>query len=1035
MTLEHCSLRIAALMLLACPLALHAQSTTATLTVRVVDASDAAIPRAAVRVENIGTRLQRVSEATSDGQATIPLLPPGTYTVFVDQAGFAPARVDDLVLNVGDATVVRVQLKVATLDESVTVITNADRVSMSPAVSTVVNRQFLDRTPLNGRSLQPLIAQVPGVILTPGAAGQFSVNGQRPDANYMTIDGVSANIGVTIDTLSGQSATGAGIGYNVFGGTSSLLSLDTVQEFQLQTSSASAEFGRQPGGQIVLVTRSGTNQLRGSLFEAIRNEAFDASDWFANRAQLPQAELRQHQFGAALGGPVVIPGLYQGRNRTFFFASYEGLRLKLPTTQNTFVPAMRIREEAAEVLKPFLAAQPLPTGPEEISPVTGEPTGRAPFVVGVSNTTTQDGTSVRIDHTLTGRVQLFGRWNHAPSSTDVRDVGAHIERNQIGLTTVTLGSTTTLTSQLVHELRFNMSSGTAREINIHDSFGGAVPVTNAQFPGGKEYAEQDMIFYADPARTLVMGYLELGPDDTNRQKQWNLVTSLSWLRGGHRLKVGLDWRQLRPVGGLSDFFYYQFQGLDTIRAGTTASTFTHSSSVEFFPIVNNVSAYVDDTWQLRPNLTATLGLRWELNPPPDEATGRELRTVTGIGTRNIQLAPAGTPLYHTRYNNVAPRLGVAWQMRTQPGWETVVRAGGGLHYDVGSGSWASGFLYYPFSQSTGTLTNVPFPPPAELLTSFPDMDAENPRNLRLAAFDPEFRLPKTWDWNVAVEQALGTGQRMTLTYVGNVGRDLVWTRSLDPASSGFASIALTTNEGTSDYHALQAQYQRSWRKGLQALASYSWAHAIDEVSTGSNSLVFARGNADFDVRHRGSAAVTYDLPGMARGRGKVLLSGWSLDGIVQAQSATPMDIVAGTAIDPLTLTRLNIRPNLVPGVPLYLDDPSAPGGRVVNRAAFAVPPAGQQGDFGRNVVRGFPLWQVDLALRRQIALVASTKLLLRFEAFNVLNHPNFGTINTTLTAATFGQATNMLGRRLGGLSPIYQVGGPRSLQFTAKVEF
>lgn len=991
--------------------------------------------QAAVRVENIGTRLQRVGEATSDGQATIPLLPPGTYTVFVEQAGFAPARLDDLVLNVGDATVVRVQLKVASLDERVTVITNAGRVSMSPAVGTVVNRQFLDRIPLNGRSLQPLIAQVPGVVLTPGSAGQFSVNGQRPDANYMTVDGVSANIGVTIDSLSGPSATGAGIGYNVFGGTSSLLSLDSVQEFQIQTASASAEFGRQPGGQISLVTRSGTNQLQGSLFEAIRNEAFDANDWFANRSQLPQAELRQHQFGAAVGGPVVIPGLYQGRNRTFFFASYEGLRLKLPRTQNTFVPSLRIREEAAEVLKPFLAVQPLPTGPEEISPATGQPTGRAPFVVGVADTTVQNGTSVRIDHTLTSRVQLFGRWNHAPSRTEVRDSGAHIENNQIGLTTVTVGSTTTLTPNLVHELRFNVSRGTAREINQYDSFGGAVPVTAAQFPGGKEQAEQDMIFYSDQASTLSLGYVELGPDDTNRQKQWNLVTSLSWLTGGHRLKVGLDWRQLRPVGQLSDYFIYYFRGLDAIRAGNTASTFQHGSSVKFFPIVNNVSVYLDDTWQLRPNLTATLGLRWELNPPPDEATGREPRTVTGLGTPNIQLAPAGTPLYQTRYNNFAPRFGVAWQMRTQPGWETVVRGGGGLHYDVGSGSWVTGFSGYPFSQNTGALTNVPFPPPAELLNSFPDVDAENTANLRVSAFDPDYRLPKTWSWNAAVEQALGTGQRVTLTYVGNAGRDLVWTRQLDQVAARFSTLLLTTNEGTSDYHAFQAQFQRSWRQGFQALASYSWAHAIDEVSTSSNSSAFLRGNADFDVRHRASTAVTYDLPGLAQGLGKALSSGWSLDGIVQVQSATPVDIVAATVTDPLTLQRVNVRPNLLPGVPLYLDDASAPGGRIINRAAFAIAPAGQAGDLGRNVARGLPLWQVDLALRRQFRLVGRTRLSLRAEAFNVFNHPNFGAIDTSLTSTTFGRATNMLGRRLGGLSSLYQIGGPRSLQFTAKMEF
>jgi hypothetical protein len=307
-------------------------------------------------------------------------------------------------------------------------------------------------------------------------------------------------------------------------------------------------------------------------------------------------------------------------------------------------------------------------------------------------------------------------------------------------------------------------------------------------------------------------------------------------------------------------------------------------------------------------------------------------------------------------------------------------------------------------------------------------------------FDPDLKLPYTMQWNVAVQQALGANQVVTVSYVGAAGRRHLQRRqlSLSAINPNFTTVILTTNDATSDYNALQVQFQRRLSRGLQALVSYTWSHALDEDSTDNGTVVPVRGNASFDVRHVFAAAMTYDIPSPARNRLLgTLLGHWSLDTSTNGRSALPVDLVARQVTNPADGTLAAVRPNVVPGVPLYLDDPTVPGGRRINAAAFSIPPTGQFGDLGRNVVRGLGAWQVDFALRRRFDLTEKIHLQFRAEAFNLFNHPNFGTIQTSLTAANFGQATNMLNQQLSGaaLSQLYQIGGPRSLQFALKLLF
>jgi hypothetical protein len=327
----------------------------------------------------------------------------------------------------------------------------------------------------------------------------------------------------------------------------------------------------------------------------------------------------------------------------------------------------------------------------------------------------------------------------------------------------------------------------------------------------------------------------------------------------------------------------------------------------------------------------------------------------------------------------------------------------------------------------------------------------------VTAFDPNLKLPRVYEWNLALEQSLGAAQTLSATYSGAVGRRLLRKEQLGNVGSSivinpiFSVVVLNRNAATSDYHALYVQYQRRLSRGLQGLASYTWAHSIDTASADSISFAPAakidpktdRGNSDFDVRHTFTAAISYDLPAPKLGFvGKAVLHSWSTDSIVIARSATPVNVITGS--DPLA-TGLSgtlgvARPDLVLGVPLYIEDPTVAGGKRINRAAFVIP-VGRQGTLARNALRGFPMWQMNFSLRRQFSLTERVKLQFGAEFFNIFNHPNFGNPAGRLSSGLFGVSPDILGRSLGssgtggGFSSLYQIGGPRSTQLSLKMKF
>jgi hypothetical protein len=1056
------SLPLAVLTLLfalaALPFAAFGQSATATLSGTVEDQNGAVIPGAAVTAVNTATTLERQATTDSNGSYTFPLLPPGTYIVRVQAQGFTPVENRNVVLNVGDQKALRIQLKAGNISEMIQVNTDAPLINQSPAVGTVVDRQFVENIPLNGRSFQSLIALTPGVVVAPGTTGingEFSVNGQRTEANYYTVDGVAANTG-SLAAGSAYGASGSMPGNTALGTTQSLVSIDSLQEFRMQTSSYSAEYGRTPGGQISFVTRSGSNDWHGSAFEYLRNGVLDANNWFNNANKIAKPAERQNDFGGTLGGPIRIPRLYNGKDRTFFFFSYEGLRVSIPQAATIkFVPDLCLRGVTAQcvgtdkpapiALQPYLNAFPVPNGPENGT------TGMAQSILAFSSPGSLDTTSFRIDHNVNNGFTIFGRFSTSPSQLVTR--GGSFALNNLAKTlstvkTLTVGATNLFSSHLINQFRFNRTWNDQRSQFTLDDFGGAVPFAlrdlkdfNGQPTPGPNLFELFLTFGGN----TTLAYI----DGSTAQRQLNFVDTLSYSLEPHSLKFGVDYRQLSTPLTLSNGEVGQFTSKLQLQQNLAALGEPISqASFPIGPIYKNLSLFAQDDWRPTRRLSLSLGLRWDVNPPPSDIYGNTPYTVDQItNLATSKLAPKGTPLWETTYGNFAPRLGVAYQLRQTSGRETVIRGGFGVFYDLGNTYASQGYASGVGQGSLSILNNVPFPLTTAQLT-LPPPSVAPPYGAPVYAFDPHLQLPYTLQWNGAVEQALGKSQGLTVSYVGAVARRLLWDHTVRPASSGnpnFSStgtLVLTTNRATSSYNALQLQYQRRLSRGLQIFSAYTWSHSIDESSTSITTQQLLRASSNFDLRHNFQTAITYDVPGKYGNPfvGAVLRH-WSLDTRITGRSALPFDISSGTFFDSTGMQSL-LRADLVPSQPLYLYGAQYPGGRAVNFSAFTQPTAAEKaalqfGNAPRNLLRGFPAWQVDFAVRREFPIHERLKLQFRAEAFNIFNHPIFGAIQNNLTtgAAVFGRASGTQNNQLGGLNALYQVGGPRSLQFALKLIF
>lgn len=1010
-----------------------------------------------IRLRNAATRWERQALSDASGNYAFAGLEAGSYEVEAKASGFQSVSIAslevataatitlDFDLNLGAETVFRAEAS------SAQPLLEASKTS----TGTVIRRGFVENLPLNGRSFQSLLEMTPGIVLTKAgtlSGGQFSANGMRSNANNFMIDGVAANVGASAVATFSQQAAGTLPALTVLGGTNSLATLDSLEEFRVETSSFAPEYGRSPGAQVILTTRSGSNQFRGAVWHEFRNEKLDANDWFVNASGRGRSPFRLNQFGGNVGGPI-------WKDRTFFFASYEGLRLRIPQFQRSLVPSESARQRAQGAIQRLLNAFPRPN---VTSPFANPDEGA--FESAYSDPAESNIPSLRVDHRFSTKASVFLRYHRAPTDRLSRAFANQVTTTFLNTDTWTGGSTISFTPSLLLESRFNYSSSNAGFTWDAGEINGAIkPDDSLLFPAiaPRDRASAGM-FLGVPSGVYSSPNLTQGKSIGNGQRQWNLVESLAWNRGGHQWKFGADLRWLRPLADFREFgISYNFGSItNTInlqRATVTVQALAPRARMSF----PSYGFFAQDNWRVTSKLTINYGFRWEWIPSPQ---GDE-RAIYGADQvqdpLTMRVVEATNGIWKTRKNNIAPRFGVAWKM--QP--SLVLRAGGGLFHDLGTGQAVRGFNSWPYN-SVRTTTNAPFPPPAEALTPLP-FNTNAPYSSEFFLMDPELRQPFAGHWNFGVEKEFSGWGALDLRYVGTSGRRLLYTELLrnrpaatvggvllpatnvvNPALFGTGSnVNVVRNRASSDYNALQAQFRRNAGR-VRTQISYTYGKALDNFSdeTTPGAAIsrldreLDRGPADFDVRHNFVAALSWNAPAPLWPK---LFGGWGFDLFQRMRTATPVNIVSG--IDPLNLGITTIvRPDLVAGQPLYLDDAKAPGGRRFNSAAFAAPAAGRQGSLGRNVMRGFRMQQTDLGVRRDFRIRERLRLEWRGDFFNLFNHANFGDPSATLLGGStvnplFGLSSNMLGRTLsmgsGGLSPLFQVGGPRSIQFSLKVAF
>jgi hypothetical protein len=1051
-------------MILIVPASARGQSPNATLRGQVLDSAAGAIAGAEIGVVNTATNVRYSTKTNAEGMYVLPELPPANYEIQVSHSGFKTIVKPDVLMNVRDAVVINFTLPIGAVSERVTVEAGASMINTTDAsVSTVVDQTYIKNMPLNGRSFQDLILLAPGTVTTSpqngsgsaglGQTGEFSVNGQRTESNNYTVDGVSANVGqsAVLGTFTLGGASGSVPALTALGTTQALVSVDALQEFRVQSSTYSAEYGRNPGGQFAFETKSGTNQWHATAYEYVRNNFFDANDWFNNYFGLKEPALRQNDFGGTLGGPVRIPRLYNGNDKTFFFVSYEGLRLMQPQAAAVSnVPDTALRASAPSPLNQALNAFPVqsPNGIDQTA------SGVAQFIGTWSNPSSINSTSFRFDHVVSDKLRLFFRFGDTGSNSAIRGFGGVSPTvNTIlayALQTYTAGATSVFTHRLNNEFRLNYSSNEATNNALIDAFGGSTPVDLRKLAGLGPLSSPCVCLSSIGS----IGPLQ-AQGGSATQRQWNLVDTVSLSLGRHQFKFGVDYRRLAPFAiQPTPIASYEYSSKSNV-ATNGASIFVDALAPAY-PLYKNFSAFAQDEWRALPRLSFSLGLRWEVNPPPGVTQGLEPYTIQGSGPDTWTLAPQGTPLWHTTWYNFAPRLGVAYTLRNAPGRETVVRGGGGVFFDTGQLNGSQGFGGPGFSAFTTVPGSFGVPPAIPAIVNPPSLSDF----MFAVGFAPHLQLPYTLQWNASIEQALGRSQAFTVSYVGAHGSRLEQQNQFFPASNPSRAFFVFVENGlTSDYDSLQVQFRRRLSRGLTALASYTWSHCLDYGSSDFQ-LGYQRGNCDFDVRSSFSGAFSYDAPNVGgKGFSSAVLHGWGLDDRFTARTGFPVNIGGPTFSDPVTGQQMPTGVDLVAGEPIYLygvncasvlqglndlkPGQGCPGGRAINPNAFAQVPTDPNtgaplrlGTAPRNFVRGFGAWQMNLAIRRDFQIYERLKLQFRAEAFNVFNHPNFGNIDPGFGGSpTFGQATATLANSQRILSPLYEFGGSRSMQFALKFVF
>jgi hypothetical protein len=1003
--------------------AASAAQTTGTITGKVTDPSGAVVRGAGVSAKHLETAITRSGQTDAEGRFRFAGLPVGGYEIRVEHDGFRPLVRSGIHLTVNETVSVDLALQVGELDQ-VVVVTGT-----SPAVNThghelsyLVSERTIRELPLNGRNYTDLALLQPGVVAFPHRDGGSvvahglgtSINGQDPRSNVYLLDGTPQN-----DFTNGPAGSAAG----------TALGVETIREFRVEANAYSAEFGRNSGGQINALTKSGTNDLSGTLYWFHRNDNLDARNYF-DPARKP--EFKRNQFGVTAGGPL-------RRDRTFFFLGYEALRERLGRTINTVVPDELARSGVLPAtndpcnatsnvgvhaaVAPYLAEFPVANGPL-IRDANSCPSGLAVFTFPFKQTIDQDFGQFRLDHNFRADVQVFARYTYDGAEqllpTDFPQFPrAFLSRNQF----FTAELRWVQSAALLHSFRFGFSrTRVGQDVRANTS--------------------QPLAPFV-PGRALV-GSIDIGgiprfgtQSSVNVQLTQNVFGfeyGATYSRGRHLWKFGgvverYQDNLFNPTFSLGIFTFPSLRSF-LLNQPQRFVGLTPDGELDRYWRFTLFGFYAQDSWRVHPRLTLNAGLRYEFSTLPEEIRGRD----AALPNVRADSAPTTGQLYQNpTLKNLSPRIGLAWDAFGQG--RTSVRGGYGWYFNTNNQQ-----------NLIVTITNPPFTPrPVIASPTFPQPNLSATGILSIRPVQWDLKNPNLHVWNLSVQQQLWWETVLTVGYAGTRGVHLLRSTDINiptphvlpdgtlfflpgqpRPNPAFTTIELKSSDGNSWYHALIVEVRRRWTSGFAVQSSYTFSRNIDTTqastffsdATNGTTTAFPeffgnnynKGLADFHAKHNWVMHVLWSLP-FARhtqGAARTLLHGWELAAISNVRSGSPLTVfVQANRSRSLWLPSQGPgigfdRPNLRPG----FTHESAVLGRPdqwFNPDAFELQPAGTFGNLGRGALIGPNLRAVDLSLAKNTPFLLRGKertVQFRAEAFNLFNRANFGTPSLIAFAGT-----------------------------------
>ena len=997
---ERCRHLLAGLGIILCLVSFSAAQTDRSgLNGTVTDPSGRVLTDVQVLALQNATGLRREAISSASGTYDIPELPVGTYTITFTHPGFQTLRFDNVVQWLGETLTLNATLQVAGTKEQVDVSATVQPLEQtSSTVGIDVEHKQIEELPLNGRNWATLTVLAPAAVDT-GGSNQRSIRfaGRGRDDNNFTYDGIDAT---NIINQAQQPYVRLAI------------PLDTIQEFRVEPVLATAETGGTGGGQLILSSPSGTNQFHGDAFEFFRNNVFDAREPI-DALNPTQPPFHMNQFGAALGGPIAS-------NKTFFFAAYEGYRQILGQTLPGFVPSAAFRAQVlaeSPALAPILNAYP--QGQTLVTPDIAKFVGEGRQVVN------EDSGMFRLDHRFSEKTTSFARLSidQAVSNAPLGSSSQYLT-DQTQLTSSPVNATLEVlhvfSPTLLNEVKFGFNRSTADTTNRNSS--------------GLVYAISVPGFTA-----LNNNRVSIGVGNS-----FSGIDNVSWVNGRHVIKAGVEVRRIQLNQGNTENGTISFASA----AAFAADQVNTASLASNLPInglrKTQYFGYVQDEFKWKSNFTLNLGARYSFFNVFHEVQGRS--NPFDFATCGPQgFCGVGASFGQPNYWDIDPRVGFAWAP-VKLGGKTVIRSGVGIYHEDGQlddQNLPNSNEVLRYSLSSKTIPGLSYPIDPFL--------ADTTGIISPRAQDRRRKDTYVSEWGLSVQQALPSEFVGTIAYVGSKGTHLLTLSEINvvnPLTGArpypeFGQIDWRGTRNNSEYEALSVAVKRSFSRGLLLSVNYTWSHEIDDGSNGSgdgDSLTpqnvacqpCERASGAFDARHIVNANAVYELPfGVGKpyltqpGVVRDVFGSWQLSTLVIAHTGFPVNVTVDRPSSAVPDGNTNNqRPNLVPGVPLYL-----PGGEF-NIAAFAVPAPGTFGDAPRNLLRGPGLWQADVALGKHIPLTERVQLQFRAEAFNIFNRPQYAApLSDISNPVTFGQILSTVNTGPVG------TGTPRQMQFMLKAQF